>query len=161
MDLRLTKPHSRMSLRGSRCGGWSRRVEQTLLSAGQQLVGACFLPSHTQQVQVVEIVRDDVVHGVDIAFPAGEVSVEEVHCGPKSWDPLGKGVILGGLPVPDKDVVGWRLALLYWGVPLPYCSLEGQGCILLDVLWVVQEVHFQCFTSRAVVVIPEITKMGL
>lgn len=69
-------------------------------------MGACFLPTHSQQVQVVEVVRDDVVHGIDVTFPAGEVTVEEVHGGPKPCDPLGKGVILGRLPVPNKDIMG-------------------------------------------------------
>ena len=68
-------------------------------------MGSCLFPANTQQVEVVLVMGDDVVHGINVALPAYLVPVQNVHCRSKTRHPLPQCVVLGGLPVPNKDVV--------------------------------------------------------
>lgn len=149
--------HEESSGRGR--GRWWGFVERNLLSTAEHFVGSSLLSSNTHEVKVVQIVGDRVVHVLIISLSTHLISIESIHSGPKTWDTLGQGVILSGLPAPNKDIMGRRLVLLHWSHPPPNCSLKCQGGILFDVFRVVQQVHLQSFPSFSIVVVPTVNEM--
>ena len=50
--------------------------------------------------------------------------------------------------------------LLHWSHPPPNCNFEGQGSILFNIFWMVQQIHLQGPTGFSIIVIPvESTKI--
>lgn len=121
-----------------RRGRWWGLVERNLLRTAEHFMGSSLLSSDAHKVKVVQVVGNRVAHVLIISLSTHLISVENIHGSPKTWDPLGQGVILGGLPAPNEDIMGWRLVLLRWSHPSPNCSLKGQGGILFNVFRVVQ-----------------------
>lgn len=144
-------------LRGSRSGrgGGRSRVECDLLRASEVVVGSSLLSANTHQVEVIQIVGDDDVHAVNIALSTHLICIKDVHCGAEARDTLGQSVVLGGLPVTDEDVVSRRLWFLDRSHPLKNSSLEGEGCVLLNVFWMVQQVHLQKVANVTIIEVPK------
>ncbi|GER27871.1 protein kinase protein with adenine nucleotidealpha hydrolases-like domain, partial [Striga asiatica] len=99
------------------------------------------LPTNTKQVQIIEIVRYDVVHCINITLTANNITVHDIHSGSKSSYTFGQCVILCGFPVPDKYIVGRRYAAFGRRHPRPNCRLECESCILFNVFGMVQQVN--------------------
>lgn len=65
-----------------------------------------FLSADTHQVKVIQVVGNDVIHGINITLAANLIPVENVNGGAKVRTPFGQGVILGGLPIANEDIMG-------------------------------------------------------
>ena len=114
----------------------------------------CLLSPHTDQVKEILEVRNDNIHLINVTLAANLISIKNIHCGTKSGNSLSQSVILGGLPVSNKNIMGRRLFLFDWCHPPPDCGLEGKGSILLYVFWMVQKINLQCLSSCTIVVVP-------
>ena len=85
--------------------GGRGRIERFLLGTGEDFVRACLLSADSQQVKVIQEMRDDAVHAINVTLAANLISVEDVHGGAEARVSLRQGVVLGGLPVADKNIV--------------------------------------------------------
>ena len=117
-------------------------------------MGSCFLSTNAQQVEIIEVVRDDVVHGINVTLPASELTVQKIHGASKSRSSSCQRVVLGGFPVPNKDIVSRWLFPFHGRHPPVDCSLEGNGRILFNVFRMVQQILIYTFTNRSIVVVP-------
>jgi hypothetical protein len=132
-----------------RAGG----VERCLL--GAITVVARVLTADAHEVEVILVVRDYNVHGVDVSLAADRLAVEYVHGGAEPRQAFAERVVLGRLPVAHEGVVRRRLALLDRRHPPPHRRHECQRRVLLQVLWVVEQIRLDPVTGSAVVVVPE------
>lgn len=148
------------------CGGWiSRRwiwsniswIKHGLLGTWKSFMSPGLITTKTHQIEVILVMRNNVVHGVDITLPTNGIAIENIHGCAETRKPFRQGVILGGFPIANKDIMGWRLWLLHWVHPHPYCSLECNGSILLNIFRMSQQVKLQCFPNLAVIEIPTTT----
>lgn len=156
---------SRMGIQGrrrsSRRGRWGRRrwrLEWFLLRAAEDLVGSGFFPADAHEVEVMQVMGDGIVHGVNFTLATGRIAIEDVDGGAKARDSLGERVVLGGFPFTYEHIMGWGQVLLRWGHPPPNCSLKCYSRIVFNVLWVVQQINFQGLACLSIVVVPVMGK---
>ncbi|KAF5951804.1 hypothetical protein HYC85_009748 [Camellia sinensis] len=112
-------------------------VHQTL-SLQKRHTHKCVADS--RQVKIIKVMRDDVVHGINVTLATNTISVKDIHGGAETRKQLLHGIVLGELPVSDRNIMSGRLSLIDWGHPPPYCSLESKGCVLLNVFQMVQQI---------------------
>ena len=96
---------TRRRYKSSGRSGGRGRIERFLLGTGEDVLRARLLSADSQQVKVIQEMRDDAVHAINIALAANLISVEDIHGGAEAQGPLRQSVVLGGLPVSDKNVV--------------------------------------------------------
>lgn len=64
------------------------------------------ITTETHQIEVILVMRDNVVHGVNITLPTDGITIENIHGCAETRNPFGQGVVLGWLPIANKDIMG-------------------------------------------------------
>jgi len=112
-------------------GSFGRWIERNLLSACKEFMGPSLFSTNTKKIKIVQVMGNNIVHGVHITLTTNSIPVENVHCSAKTRNAVLHSVIFGRLPVANEGIMSRGLILLYWCHPSPNCSLESKGCILL------------------------------
>lgn len=112
-------------------------IKGFLLSAREYVIVFRFLTTNTHQVKVIQVMRYNNIHGIDITLTTDTLAIQNIHGGSKSRSSFGQSVVLCGFPVSNKGFVTGRLSLFERCHPPPDCCLEGQGGVLFDVFWMI------------------------
>lgn len=67
---------------------------------------ACLFSANSNKIKIIQVMGDNVVHGVNVTLTTNLVPIKQIDGGAKPRSSLGQSVVLRWLPFPNKDIMG-------------------------------------------------------
>ena len=113
--------------------------------------------AQSQLVTIPLIEPDSISHTIIITMPTFDATVDYVGDDTVAWDSTSWPISSRWCPFAYDDIVAWWLVAL-WGHPKPYGCLKWYHCVCGYTIWIVYQVHSDCFTRCSIVVIADKVK---